>query len=313
MVKNAVFLFPGQGSQYPGMALDFYDVSARVRELFVLASDVLGQDMKKLLSESDEQTLKRTEVAQPAVTLANLSSAAALGERGIAPTAVAGHSLGEYAALAVAGVVTEGDCFMLVKARGEAMREAAEKLGATGTAVAAGMAAVMGLTPEKIEECLGVWKLDGLFAANFNSPRQTVVSGTEAALAEAEKRFKDAGGRRFVRLPVSGPFHSPFMKAAADKFSTILQNVTFNAPKIPFFSNVTGKEVFDGAEAKKLALRQITSPVRWTDEEAEIQKLPLEAVLEVGPGAVLSGLWRDSGSTLECFPAGKLADWTKFA
>jgi [acyl-carrier-protein] S-malonyltransferase len=308
MVKNAVFLFPGQGSQYPGIALDFFEEFPRVRGLFAIASDVMGLDMKKLLAESDAETLKATDIAQPVVTLANLAAAAVLAERGIMPFAVAGHSLGEYAALTAAGVIKEETCFRLVKERGLAMREAAENLGS-----ASGMTAVMGLAPKKVEALIGEWKIDGLYAANFNSPRQTVVSGTEAALLEAETRFKDAGARRVIRLPVSGPFHSPLMAAAAVKFAAVLQGVTFHIPKIPFFSNVTGGQIRDKKELKKCAVEQITSPVRWTDEEEEIQKLPLEAVFETGPGTVLSGLWRDSGSALECLPAGKSADFEKFA
>jgi [acyl-carrier-protein] S-malonyltransferase len=303
--KKTVFLFPGQGAQYPGMALDLLKESPRVRGLFLLASDMMKQDMKRLIGESDAETLKQTDIAQVTVTLANLAAAAVIEDRGIQPYAVAGHSLGEYAALVTAGVMSLEICFRLVMARGAAMRDAAAQLGS-----GAGMAAVLGLSPKKIKALLAEWKIKGLFAANFNSPRQTVVSGTASALSKAEDRFKEAGARRVLRLQVSGPFHSPLMQAAADQFAEVLQKAHFIHPKIPFFSNVTGERITDSVTAKKLALDQITSPVNWLDEETEIQKLPIEAVMETGPGSVLSGLWHDSGSPIECHPAGKLSDLT---
>jgi [acyl-carrier-protein] S-malonyltransferase len=295
---KAAFLFPGQGSQVPGMALDYYEQSAAVRELFDLSSAVMERDMKKLIADSTAEELKRTDVAQPALTLANLATAAFLAERGIFPAAAAGHSLGEYAALCVAGVIGREDCFKLVKERGRLMHEAKAPAGS-------GMSAVLGLPPEKVESLVAEWTaegLSGLYAANFNSPRQTVVSGTAAALEEAEKRFKEAGAKRVLRLMVAGPFHSPMMSEAAERFGETLEAAVWNDPKIPFFSNVTGKSADRGVQAKELALKQITSPVRWTDEEAAISALAeggvINAVLESGPGKVLQGLWLDSGSKL---------------
>ncbi|MDR2864724.1 MAG: ACP S-malonyltransferase [Spirochaetaceae bacterium] len=312
--KKTAFLFPGQGSQFSGMALDFYEASSPVRELFELAGDIMGQDMKKLLGESSEDILKQTDIAQPAVSLANLSAARILSERGVRPYAAAGHSLGEFAALAVAGIISEADCFKIVKERGKLMQNAISGLSSTGEGAGHapfGMAAVIGLPPEKVESLINEWTQDGLcglFAANFNSGRQTVVSGTDEALTVAEKYFKESGARRFIRLNVSGPFHSPFMEEASSRFSVFLKSICFNDPKIPFFSNVSGKEVKIGEEARSLAVTQIKSPVRWTEEEAEIAKLPLDAVLEAGPGTVLAGLWKDTGSGIPCLPAGTYLD-----
>ncbi|GHU92394.1 malonyl CoA-acyl carrier protein transacylase [Spirochaetia bacterium] len=333
--KKFAFLFPGQGAQYQGMALDFLAAgSAAVKNLFDLASDAVGKDMESLLRDTDAETLMRTDVSQPAITLANLAAAAYLGEQGIRPAACAGFSLGEYAALAVAGVVSTEDCFRLVKVRGEFMQEAADQLraeadtGAGGDRAqdnAPGMAAVIGLPPEQVEALIAKWTaagLAGLYAANINSKRQVVVSGTAAALTEAENRFKEAGARRVIRLKVAGPFHSPLIAGAAEKFRPVLETAVFHDPAIPLFSNVTGKRVISGEEAKKLALEQITKAVRWTEEEQALSDAGgFDAVLETGPGKVLQGLWKDSGgeprptasaassdSTLPCYPAGTVED-----
>jgi [acyl-carrier-protein] S-malonyltransferase len=316
MVMKAAFLFPGQGAQYPGMGLDLLETgSARVRELFELASEIMGRDMAALLREGDAETLKQGALVQPAITLVNLAAAALLEEGGIRPLACAGHSLGEYAALAAAGVLSAPDCLRLVKHRGAAMRRAAERLnagmaGAAGMAQSAGMAAIIGLAPERVEELLARWKgeegggLEELWAANFNSPRQTVVSGGGAALALAAERFPAEGARRVAVLAVAGPFHSPLMAGAAEEYRPFLEEAPFHDPRIPVFSNVTGERIGSGAEAKKLALEQITGPVRWIDQERGLRETGMEIALETGPGRVLQGLWRDLPSALPCRGAG---------
>jgi [acyl-carrier-protein] S-malonyltransferase len=326
-----VYLFPGQGAQYPGMALDFLNAGAAngraaenagVKKLFELASDMCGKNMESLLRDSDAETLKRTDVSQPAMTLANLAAAAYLAEKGFRAMACAGFSLGEYAALAWAGVISEADCFRLVKARGEAMQKSADRLQrkggdtAPGMAALPGMAAVIGLAPEKVEALIAEWSKAGLkdlYAANINSPKQLVVSGSAAALTEAETRFKEAGAKRCIRLQVAGPFHSPLIADAAEAFGPVLESVQFNDPRIPLYSNVTGKAISSGAEAKKRALAQITNPVRWIDDEAAIvadhrDAGGIEACLETGPGRVLQGLWRDSGSNVPCLAAGTVEE-----
>ncbi|GHU41821.1 malonyl CoA-acyl carrier protein transacylase [Spirochaetia bacterium] len=326
--KKYAFLFPGQGAQYQGMALDFLETgSVAVKTLFDTSSKIIGRDMAALLRDSDSGTLMRTDVSQPAITLANLAAAAFLAEEGVRPACVAGFSLGEYAALAVAGVISLEDCFRLVKARGIFMQEAADALGGGHAPLAPnlrlsatpqagdtpatpppGMAAVIGLPPDTVEALIAEWTragLEDLYAANINSPRQVVISGTACALAEAETRFKEAGARRVLRLQVAGPFHSPLIADAALKFKPVLESTVFKTPAIPLFSNVTGKKVTSGDEAKKLALEQITSPVRWTDEEQALSESGgFDAILETGPGNVLQGLWKDSGSTIPALAAG---------
>jgi [acyl-carrier-protein] S-malonyltransferase len=305
MMMKAAFLFPGQGAQYPGMALDILAAGgAGTAELFELASEIMGRDMKAFLRDSDRETLKRTDLSQPAITLANLAAAAFIAERGLEPAACAGFSLGEYAALAVSGVLSAADCFRLVRARGEAMRKAAEGAGGGES----GMAAVLGLSPQTAEALIAEWKIPDLYPANINSPRQIVVSGSAAALDEAERRFRESGARRVVRLEVAGPFHSPMIAGAAEQFRGFLDETPFLDPVIPVYSNVTGKRISSGAEAKKLALRQITAPVRWTEEEEALAAEAVDAAVEAGPGKVLTGLWKETPGGVPCYPAGTVAD-----
>jgi len=313
--KKVVYLFPGQGAQYSGMAMDFISSNA-VKSLFDTASEIFGKDVKELL-QSDADNLKRTDVSQPVITLANLAAAVFLGEQGYSPASCAGFSLGEYAALVSSGILDAADCFRLVKARGDAMQKTSDALreASGGDASAApGMAAIVGLAPQQVEDLIAQWSASGLkdlYAANINSPKQVAVSGTAAALTEAESRFKEAGAKRVIRLQVAGPFHSPLMSDSAEAFAPVLEAATFRDPVIPIYSNVTGKKIASGEEAKKLALLQITNPVRWIEEEAAIAQAGAEACLEVGPGKVLQGLWRDSGSEIPVFAAGTVEDISK--
>ena len=308
---KTIFLFPGQGAQYPGMALDLIE-SDSVKKLFAIASEVTGNDMKGILANSGPETLKRTDVSQPCITLANLAAAAYLDEKGIRPCGCAGFSLGEYAALAVAEVISTEDCFYLVNRRGRAMQAAIDSMQTGSEADAPpGMAAVVGLAPDTVESLIAEWKKNGpgnLYVANINSSRQVVISGCAAALSEAEKLFAGAGAKRFVRLQVAGPFHSPLMQKAAEQFAPDLEKITFRDPSIAIFSNVTGKQIKSGAEAKELALRQITETVRWTEVEQSIHDPEPEMLLETGPGKVLQGLWKDTGNALPCFAAGTSED-----
>jgi len=304
-----VYLFPGQGAQFTGMGIDLdiadSDGSTGVRALFDLASDLLGSDIRKLLN-SDAEVLKRTDVSQVAITVASLAAVRALSSRGIKPSACAGFSLGEYPALAVTGVISEADAIRLTIERGRIMQKVAEASGS------AGMSAVLGLSPVAVDQVImtglanGTFKANSIFAANYNSPLQTVISGTEESLVAAEVAFKAAGARRAIRLKVAGPFHSPLMIKAGEEFAKVLESVTFADPAIPLFSNVTGKRITSGAEAKKCAVAHISSPVRWTEEEEAIAALMASIseteLVEVGPGKVLSGLWADSKQAGSCKP-----------
>ena len=189
------------------------------------------------------------------------------------------------------------------------MQAAIDKIQAAASGGAApGMAAIVGLQPAQVESLIAEWKVADLYAANINSQKQVVVAGTSAALDEAENRFKEAGAKRVIRLQVAGPFHSPLMQEAANAFAPALEKVKFSNPAIPVFSNVTGKQIKSGEEAKALALRQIVESVRWTDIEAELAALQPKALLEVGPGKVLQGLWKDTESTIPCHTEGTVIE-----
>ena len=233
------FLFPGQGAQYPGMGKDLFDASASVRELFGQASDATGLDLDALLFRGSAEDLQATNRTQIAVTLVNLAVARVLAERGVAAHGYAGFSVGEYAALAAAGVIADADLFRIVQARGEAM-EAASR-GADTAAGPAGMAAVIGLAPERVSAALA--DVDGAYAANFSSPAQVVLAGTAEGLAAAEQACTAAGARRFVPLKVSGPFHSPLIESARVRFAEVVAGFTFHDPAQPVYANVTGKRI----------------------------------------------------------------------
>lgn len=317
-----VFLFPGQGAQFTGMGIDLFeadsDGKAGVRDLFTMASDILGKDIRDLLN-ADGDTLKRTDVSQVAITVASLAAFRTLASRGIKPTACAGFSLGEYPALAVSGVITEAEAIRLTIERGRIMQEVADEIAASAKAETSGdeaalpgMSAIIGLSSAQVDDVIA--SLGGgtagkikLYGANYNSPLQTVISGTADALTAAEAAFKAAGARRALRLKVAGPFHSPLMAKAGERFAALLEGVAFKDPLLPLFSNVTGKRVALGAEAKTCAVAHISNPVRWTEEEATIAASIIDgneepALVEVGPGRVLSGLWADSKLAGVCKP-----------
>ncbi|MBN2049862.1 MAG: ACP S-malonyltransferase [Spirochaetales bacterium] len=297
------FLFPGQGAQYPGMAKDLYETHIAVRELFELASDAVEQDLTHLLFEASEEELKQTENTQVAITLASLSARRSLLEAGISSDGTAGFSLGEYSALADAGVLDEGDVMVLVRHRGRVMAEAAMNLAGHGNPP--GMAAIIGLSYEDILSAL-----EGLdaYPANVNAPNQIVLSGTDAALSAAEGRLKELGARRVIRLKVSAPFHCPLMEEAKEAFKDLIGGFSFRDPEKPLFSNVTGGRISSGTEARDLCLEQIVKPVLWVNEEQAVLQAGFEQCLEVGPGKVLTGLWKSVSSDIPCLPAGTRDD-----
>jgi [acyl-carrier-protein] S-malonyltransferase len=303
------FLFPGQGAQYPGMAKDLWEASQKVQELFKKASDASEMDAEKLLFESSEDELKATDKTQVAITLASLCSSVFLKERGILPQGCAGFSLGEYAALCEAGVIRLGDVFPIVKIRGTLMEKAARSLDSH--AGAPGMAAVLGLSAEKAAAILEELAASAVYLSNHNSPSQVVVSGTAAGLDKAEEALRAAGARRFVRLSVSGPFHSPLMSEARREFDEALAPFAFSNPSIPVYSNVTGKAIRAGAEAKELCGSQLVSTVRWVAVEEALFAEGFDRFLEAGPGTVLSGLMRALRSDARCEQAGTLVSITK--
>ncbi len=296
------FLFPGQGAQYPGMAKDLWETSACVKELFTKASDASRMDTRKLLFDSTADELKATDKTQVAITLASLCSSAYLRERGVKMEGCAGFSLGEYAALCESGVIGMQDVFPIVKLRGDIMEKAARDLDSANGAP--GMAAVLGLPAEKVAVIVGPMAASAVYVSNHNSPTQAVISGTAQGLATAEQALKAAGAKRFVRLSVSGPFHSPLMARAGADFASALADYDFSDPKLPVYSNVTGKRISTGAEARKLCAEQLVSTVRWVDVEQSLRADGFDRFLEAGPGTVLTGLMRALSPELRCAPAG---------
>jgi [acyl-carrier-protein] S-malonyltransferase len=278
------------------MGKDFFDASSSVRELFHMASELTGTDMELLLFKSDPEELKKTENTQSAITLMNLSVRRFLTEKGISSAGAAGFSLGEYSALVDAGVLREEDVFPVVLKRGSLMAHAVSSDPALASE--SGMAAVIGLDAAIIDKLIS--SVDELYSANYNAPGQTVISGRKSSIEKATELLKEAGARRVIPLKVSGPFHTPLLHEARDRFTEYLKDIPFSDPVKPLFSNVTGARVKTGEEARKLCGEQIVSPVRWTDVEAAILAEGFETTLETGPGKVLAGLWKSGFEKGSC-------------
>ena len=298
------FLFPGQGAQFPGMAKDLYEHSAAVRDLFGEASEAAHIDMAALLFDGSEDDLKQTDNTQIAITVANLAARQVLAEFGIRSDLSAGFSLGEYASLVDAGVISVADAIHLTLNRGRIMEEVSRTLDADDER--AGMAAAMGLDLPRIEEILADSGVADAFPSLYNSPVQTVVGGTPRGLRDAADALKEGGVRRMRRLQVSGPFHTPLMTPARERFAEIIAGVTFGDPDHPIYSNVTGGVVGSGEEARGLCLDQLVQTVRWTTEERTLLADGAELLLEVGPGSVLQGLWKAVGKVDDEWPVDRV-------
>ncbi len=277
------FVFPGQGSQYVGMGKELYQYSAKARHFFHLAKKTLGFDIKHILFEGPEEILKESKNAQVGILLHSIICFELLKDKALVPDCVAGHSLGEYSALYAAGVFSFDDILHIVRFRGELMSEAGSKLLGS-------MCAVIGLDNRTVEKIVD--EVDGVVIANFNSPAQTVLSGTIDAIEKASNRAEAAGAKRVIRLQVSGAFHSPLMKSAFEKFGRVLSKFEFRVPSVPVALNVTGELTKDVEQIKDALKRQILSPVRWVDCINSMSEYGVDRFVEVGPGKVLKGLVR---------------------
>jgi [acyl-carrier-protein] S-malonyltransferase len=276
-------VFPGQGSQAPRMALDFAERHAEARSAFEEADAALGLPLSQWVEEGDAATLRRTEVAQPAILTASIAIyrvlEPALPQR---PAFFAGHSLGEYTALVASGSLALAEAVALVRRRGELMQQAVpEGRGA--------MVAVIGLAGEEVARVCAA--TEGLVApANFNSPVQTVIAGEAGAVRAASAALEGAGARRIVELDVSAPFHCELMRPAMEKLAPALGKARFSDARVPVVSNVTAEPYREGSRARELLREQVCAPVRWVESVQTLRSAGVGFQLEVGPGQVLTGL-----------------------
>ena len=275
---SKAFVFPGQGSQFPGMCKDLYDAHAEAREMCQAANQLLGFSLTDVMFDGTADDLKQTKVTQPAVFLHSVVSQRLLTIE--KPDMVAGHSLGEFSALVACGALRFEDALLLVSARAQAMQAACEQNPGT-------MAAVLGLPDEKIIEVCNSINEGVIVAANFNCPGQVVISGEVAAIEKACELFKEAGARRALRLPVGGAFHSPLMQPAAEALKAAILKTDFHKPFCPIYQNVSAKAETDPETIRENLLKQLTAPVRWTQSVQQMIADGATEFYEFGPGDVL--------------------------
>ena len=291
MPKTA-FLFPGQGSQKPGMGRELAENFATARRIFEEADNVLGFAVSQLCFEGPEESLKLTENTQPAILTCSIATLAVLREKGLEPGYVAGHSLGEYSAMVAAGALSFPDALRLVRRRGRYMQEAVpDGLGA--------MAALMGLAPEKLDEvCQQAAGGEIVSPANLNSPGQVVIAGHRGAVERAVEVAKTAGARKAVLLHVSAPFHCALMQPAAERLAVDLDAVSIADPKVPLINNVAAIEITTAEAAREGLKKQVVNAVRWEDSMRLLVGRGVDRFIEVGCGKVLTGLLRNIDRSL---------------
>lgn len=275
------YVFPGQGSQFPGMGKDLYEQHAAAKALFEEANSILGFNITQIMFEGSEEELKQTKVTQPAIFLHSVILAKLMGEN-FQPNMVAGHSLGEFSALVAAGAMDFADGLQLVSKRALAMQKACEAEPST-------MAAILGLEDDKVEEVCAT--INGVVVpANYNCPGQLVISGSIEAVNAACEAMKEAGAKRALVLPVGGAFHSPLMEPARQELEAAIAATTFKSPIAPVYQNVTANAVTDSEAIKANLIEQLTAPVRWTQTMKQMLADGATEFIEVGPGKVLQGL-----------------------
>jgi [acyl-carrier-protein] S-malonyltransferase len=285
-MKNFALLFPGQGAQYVGMGKELYENYQSVKILFDKANDILKEDITNLCFNGPEDELMKTENTQPAILLVSIAAMTVLREHGFTPTMAAGLSLGEYGALVAAGVLDLEDALPLVRKRGQFMQEAVPfGVGA--------MAAIIGLSTEKVEECCRLAQNEGMVSpANYNCPGQIVVSGYKPAVEKVCALAKDMGAKRALMLAVSAPFHSPLLEPAGLKLELELKKIRIKSPSIDVISNVHATMESNPSKIKGNLVLQVSSPVKWEESVRYMIDQGIDTYVEVGPGRTLNGFLR---------------------
>lgn len=276
------YIFPGQGSQFSGMGKDLFESSAKAKEMFTAADEILGFSISKIMFEGTDEELKQTKVTQPAVFLHSVIAFSVLENP--QPDMVAGHSLGEFSALVANQTLSFEDALRLVSIRAQAMQRACELVPST-------MAAVLNFENEKqVEDICASISSETVVAANYNAPAQLVISGSMAGIDLALEKFKEAGVRKAIKLPVGGAFHSPLMEPARKELADAIEKTGFHTPLCAIYQNVSAKAETKPYEIKQNLVSQLTSPVRWTQLVKQMALDGATEFVEVGPGNVLQGL-----------------------
>jgi len=278
------WLFPGQGSQYVGMGLDLKQNSEKAKEYFDISNEIMNCDIQSIIFNGPEELLKKTEYTQPAIYIVSVITGYLLIDKGLKPTALAGHSLGEYSALAIGGAFDFTTGLKLVKSRSENMANAGMEKSGT-------MAAIVGLDDETVMNLCKSYKGNGVVVpANFNSPGQVVISGNFNAIEWVMKSSRDAGARMAVELNVSGAFHSPLMSSARENLAEMINSLEISNTDYPVFTNVDAKPVTKAIDIKGSLIQQLENPVLWAKSILEMKNRGINHFIEVGPGKVLQGL-----------------------
>lgn len=287
------FVFPGQGAQFAGMGKELYETNATAKALFDKANEILGFRITDIMFEGTDEDLQQTKVTQPAVFLHSVINAICIGDD-FNPDMVAGHSLGEFSALTAAGALSFEDGLKLVSARAMAMQKACDAKPST-------MAAIIGLPAEDVDKvCKELNKPDNIVvAANFNNPLQTVISGDYAAIEEACEKLKEAGAKRALILKVGGAFHSPLMQPAKDELQAAIEKTNFATPRFPVYQNVDAQAHTDAEEIKQNLIKQLTSPVLWTQTVQNMIADGAVEFVECGPGKALRGMIQKINSEVD--------------
>ena len=306
-MPKIAFVFPGQGSQYAGMGQELARSFPAARRVFDQADEVLGFAISQLCFEGPEDQLRLTENTQPAILACSVAVHAVLRERGVEPSYVAGHSLGEYSALVAAGSIEFGDALRLVRKRGRYMQQAVPSgVGA--------MAALIGMPAGKLESiCSEAAQGEVVAPANLNSPAQAVIAGHAGAVERAMELAKEAGARKAVLLQVSAPFHCALMIPAQERLSADLDAIDFKDLAVPLVNNFAAREIRTGADAREGLKQQVPNPVRWEDSIRKLASGGVDRFVEVGPGKVLTGLLRNIDRSLDGSAVGDLKSLEKIS